>query len=356
MTNPYRGLNDFCFWSQAMTTPAPGHIDPAVRSDRIEPHHQVATMGSCFAQHISRHISTAGLNYLVTENAPEGMEPDAARALGYGVFSARYGNVYTVRQAVQLFDRAFGNFEPAEGVWARGDRYVDAFRPQIEPEGYATPEEVREAASVHLQHVRDVFTQADWIVFTLGLTEAWRSKVDGAIYPTAPGVAGGSFSPDQHEFVNFTASEVRDDLLALSSRIAEVNPKAKILLTVSPVPLIATYERRHVLVSTTYSKAALRVAADEAERMLGNVIYFPSYEIITSPAAGGNYYADDLRQVTEQGVKHVMRIFSKHFLPAALPAFENAPAIDPSAPIESTFDVMCDEEVIQRALKEGGFR
>jgi hypothetical protein len=38
------------------------------------------------------------------------------------------------------------------------------------------------------------------------------------------------------------------------------------------VPLIVTYEKRHVLVSTTYSKAALRVAADEAERMLGNVI------------------------------------------------------------------------------------
>ncbi|WP_151447303.1 GSCFA domain-containing protein [Lacisediminimonas profundi] len=356
MTNPYRGLNDFCFWSQAMTTPAPGHIDPAVRSDRIEPHHKVATMGSCFAQHISRHISAAGLDYLVTEKAPEGMEPDVARALGYGVFSARYGNVYTVRQAVQLFDRAFGRFEPAEGVWARGDRYVDAFRPQIEPEGFGTADEVREASVVHLKHVRDVFTQADWIVFTLGLTEAWRSKLDGAIYPTAPGVAGGSFSPDRHEFVNFTAGEVRDDLLALSSRIADVNPKAKILLTVSPVPLIATYEKRHVLVSTTYSKAALRVAADEAERMLGNVIYFPSYEIITSPAAGGRYYADDLREVTEQGVKHVMRIFSKHFLPAVLPAFDNESPLQPITPVESTFDVMCDEEVIQKALKEGGFR
>jgi hypothetical protein len=355
MTNPYRGLNDFCFWSKAVTAPAPGHIDPAVRSDRIEPHHQVATMGSCFAQHISRHIAAAGLNYLVTENAPQGMEAEAARALGYGVFSARYGNVYTVRQAVQLFDRAFGKFEPAEAVWERAGRYVDPFRPQIEPDGFATPEEVRQAAAVHLKNVRDVFTQADWIVFTLGLTEAWRSRVDGAIYPTAPGVAGGSFSPEQHEFVNFTAGETRADLIALSTRIAEINPKAKILLTVSPVPLIATYERRHVLVSTTYSKAALRVAADEAERMLGNVIYFPSYEIITSPAAGGNYYADDLRQVTEQGVKHVMRVFSKHFLPATLAVKESGPVVESIAPMESAFDVMCDEEVIQRALKEGGF-
>jgi hypothetical protein len=297
MTNPYRGLNDFCFWSKAMSAPAPGHIDPAIRSDRIESHHRVATMGSCFAQ----HISAAGLNYLVTEQAPEGMDAEAARKLGYGVFSARYGNVYTVRQAVQLFDRAFGSFEPKEAVWARGDRFVDAFRPQIAPDGYATPGEVREAAEGHLQQVREVFTQADWIVFKLGLTEAWRSKADGAIYPTAPGVAGGAFSPDQHEFVNFTAGEVRDDLIALSTRIAGLNAKAKILLTVSPVPLIATYEKRHVLVSTTYSKAALRVAADEAERMLGNMIYFPSYEIITSPAAGGVITRMICGRLTSQG-------------------------------------------------------
>jgi len=88
----------------------------------------------------------------------------------------------------------------------------------------------------------------------------------------------------------------------------------KILLTVSPVPLVATYEKRHVLVSNTVSKSVLRVAADEVERAFDNVIYFPSYEIITSPANSGKYYQDDLRRVTDIGIDHVMRVFSKHFL------------------------------------------
>ena len=355
MTNPYRGLNDFCFWSSAMAAPAPGHVDPTVRSDRIEADHQVATIGSCFAQHISRHIAAAGMNYLVTEKAPSAMPPEAARSAGYGVFSARYGNVYTVRQALQLFDRAFGNFEPAEQAWKRGDRYIDPFRPQVEREGYGSPEEIRAATASHLGCVREVFTKADWLVFTLGLTEAWRSRQDGAVFPLAPGVAGGQFSPELHEFVNFSAGEVRDDLLAFATRIADVNPRMKILLTVSPVPLIATYEKRHVLVSTTFSKAALRVAADEAERMLGNVIYFPSYEIITSPASSGRYYADDLRQVTELGIKHVMRVFSKHYLPVAMQAEERKTGLDEVTALDPSFDVMCDEEFIQRALRQEGY-
>jgi GSCFA family protein len=350
MSNPYRGLNGHCFWARAMTAPAPGHIDPVVRARRIEPHHKVATMGSCFAQHLARHIRAAGLNYFVVEQAPESLDAARAQLRNFGVFSARYGNVYTVRQALQLFDRAFGSFTPAETVWHRDDRFVDPFRPQIEPEGFSSPDDVLNAAREHLGHVRDVFTQSDWLVFTLGLTEAWRSRTDGAVYPVAPGVAGGDYTPEKYEFVNFTAGEVREDLSAFVRQIRKVNPAVRILLTVSPVPLIATYEDRHVWVSTCFSKAALRVAADEVERSEPNVWYFPSYEIITSPAAGARYYADDLRQVTNLGVSHVMRVFTRHFIAEAA----SPPQVEP-APLQTATDVVCDEEMIEAALRRSGF-
>ena len=213
-------------------------------------------------------------------------------------------------------------------------------------------------AERHLARVRDVFANADWVILTLGLTEAWRSKLDGAVYPVAPGVASDSFDPDLHEFVNFTASEVRDDLFALIEAMRKLNPGVRLLLTVSPVPLIATRERRHVWVSTTYSKSALRVAADEAERRFADVIYFPSYEVITSPAAGGRYYADDLRQVTELGVKHVMRLFKKHFLSSpdlSHPEAGGKLTTGTLAALTPDMAVDCDEEVIERALRKSGF-
>lgn len=353
MSNPYRGLPDTCFWSRAMMSPAPGHIDPVVRSKTITSSDKVATMGSCFAQHLSRHIRTSGLNYYVAEEAPVGLTAAEAEAMNYGTFSARYGNVYTVRQAIQLFDRAFGYFRPIDDVWETASGFVDAFRPQIQKTPFASPELARDAAKEHLTHVRSVFTQSNWLVFTLGLTEAWRSKVDGAIYPVAPGVAAGSFSEDRYEFINFSAAEVTADLSAFVERINSVNPHVNILLTVSPVPLVATYEKRHVWVSTTFSKAALRVAVDEVERKFENVIYFPSYEIINSPAAGGRYYEDDLRGVRSIGVKHVMRIFEKHFFEMSADALSSA---SDGVPFElgSAADIVCDEEIIEMALKASG--
>jgi hypothetical protein len=319
----------------------------------------VVTLGSCFAQHIARHLAKSGCTYFVPEQAPADMTAAEAEQRQYGVFSARYGNVYTVRQALQLFDRAFGRFEPTEAVWERDGTWVDPFRPQIEPDGFADIPTLQASRREHLRHVRAAFTQARWLIFTLGLTEAWRARADGAVFPLAPGVAGGAFDPERHEFVNFSAAEVRDDLFAFIERVRSVNPGAGVVLTVSPVPLAATYEKRHVWVSTTFSKAALRVAADEAERAYAHVSYFPSYEVITSPATSGAYYADDLRQVTEGGVCQVMRLFSAHCLgegSVALAASAgSAPAATTSAGDAARFqaDVVCEEEAIERSLQQG---
>ena len=63
--------------------------------------------------------------------------------------------------------------------------------------------------------------------------------------------------------MNARVGDVRDDMLTFLERLFAVNPAARVILTVSPVPLIATYADRHVLVSNTYSKAALRAAAEE---------------------------------------------------------------------------------------------
>jgi len=353
MKHPYQGKEDHCFWSKAMTSPAPGHIDPVTRAKIISPQEKVATMGSCFAQHLAKHINKSGLDYFIAEQAPTGMDEREAAENNYGVFSARYGNIYTVRQAVQLFDRAFGLFRPQDKAWLRRDgRWVDPFRPQIEPTGFDSPEDVIAEATAHLAHVRDVFTNCQWLVFTLGLTEGWRSRSDGATYPLAPGVSGGTYDPSKHEFINFSLNEVWHDLEGFIEKILSVNPKVQILLTVSPVSLMATYESRHVLSSTVCSKSILRAAADQAERKFPQAIYFPSYEIITSPAAGGRYYEDDLRQVTELGVSHVMRVFSKHFIEEKTPSAQSVPL----SPANYGEDIVCDEEAIQEAIRDSGLR
>jgi hypothetical protein len=351
MKNPYSSLPKYCFWSKSMSDIASWQVNPVTKGRLIKPGEKVSTMGSCFAQHLAKFIASVGLDYYIPEQAPTNMSLEEASRKNYNVFSARYGNVYTVRQALQLFQRAFGIFNPSEKYWEKGQLFVDPFRPQIDPDCYSSTESLLEDQNKHLSYVRDIFTESSWIVFTLGLTEAWQSKIDGSIFPAAPGVAGGNFDPIKYAFKNFNIEEVKEDLFKLINLVTEINPKVTFLLTVSPVPLIATYEDRHVWASTTYSKSVLRVATDEAERAFKNVIYFPSYEIITSPAAGNTYFEDDLRQVKDIGVAHVMRTFSSKFLDSTNKNIESGEEEIPVRTITLKNDIICDEEILDRIQK-----
>jgi len=348
--NPYRGLAASQYWRSGVAEVGPGQFDPVTSVKfQITSHDAVSTLGSCFAQHLARHIKDSGLRYMVTEPLLETEEQTEQAAMMATQFSARYGNIYTTRQALQLLDRANG-WETADDVWERNGRYFDAFRPHVRAGGFATIEELCDARTAHLKAVKRVFTESDVVVFTLGLTEAWMSTMDGAVYPTAPGVIAGSQDNSRHVFQNFSYPEVLSDLLNWCQRVREMNSNVRILLTVSPVPLNATYMPRNVWTSTTYSKAVLRAVAGDAATELSYVDYFPSYEIITSPQAHGRYFEDDLREVTSVGVKHVMRVFDRHYVlrdgtsdPREPTQVQTASKMSDGQKVS---DVFCDEEFL----------
>jgi len=345
--NPYRALPSSNWWSDAVGRVPFSEVDPVSkvkftvgRNDRI------ATAGSCFAQHIARRLASEGFNYLVTEPAP-GDCTDAAGE-GYGTFTARCGNIYTVQQLLQLAKRAFGGFTPAIEAWelAAGG-YVDPFRPRIGTAPFATIADLRFDRERHFSAVREMFETADVFIFTLGLTECWRSREDKAVVPLPPGAVGAKVSAGAYVPKNFTVTEVIGDLERLVALFAKLNRSARLILTVSPVPLIATFEDEHVLSATTYSKSVLRAAAGEIARANANVAYFPSYEIVTGSFNRGRYFAEDLRQVTSAGVDHVMSVFLKHY-GGFQSAFRPAASADVfAAEAAAAMDIVCDEESLE---------
>ncbi len=351
MSHPYESLRDYQFWRRAVSAVEPHRLDPVVATRFcIAREDRVATAGSCFAQHISRHLASIGFNYFVPESGEE-LESGERKRRGFGVFSARFGNIYTVRQLLQLLQEALGTRRATEAPWLRTDgRYIDPLRPNIEPGGFDLPEEVVEARRDHLAHVKRMFLEADVFVFTLGLTEGWQELATGEIFPLAPGVSGGSFDPERYGPVNFSAAQVSEDLSTFLHLLKAINPGVKVLLTVSPVPLIATFEDRHVLVSTTYSKSVLRVAAESAVQEFQWVDYFPSYEIITGAFNQGRYYEEDLREINRAGVGHAMRCFLQHYAEGRAGDREESQSIGAIQPMAapSSSAVICDEESIER--------
>lgn len=350
MANPYGALNDYQHWRRSVSEIEAHRFDPVTAPRfRVSAETRIATAGSCFAQHIARYLSASGFTHFVTEDGAN-LDGEERTRRNFGVFSARYGNIYTVAQLDQLYDEAFAWRTPKEAAWLRpDDRLVDPARQQIEPDGFADLEALLSDRERHLAAVRRMFSEAELFIFTLGLTEAWRSREDGSIFSSAPGVVAGSFDPELHEFVNFGVVETHARLRSFLVKLRALNPQMKVLLTVSPVPLMATYEDRSVVVSTTYSKSVLRVAADMAIQEFNWVDYFPSFEMITGSQAGGLYFEDDAREVKRIGVAHVMRSFMAHYTNWSDLAGSAALAASDYDSVNSS--VICDEEALDASAR-----
>lgn len=352
---PYRGLPDRAVWRQCVgrraidtILPIDDSIAPIVRGTRI------ASAGSCFAQRIAEHMGGLGVEHLVTEPGPSFLAAPDRQRLGYGIYSARYGNVYTAEQLAQLVERAYGRFAPAEPVWRKGnDRHVDPFRPGINHTGFVSVEECLEDRQRHLAAVREVIERAEVFVFTLGLTEAWRSRDDGAVFPVCPGCGhGGDFDASRHAFVDFRVDEVVAALDRFVAVARHHNPALRIVLTVSPVPLLATFTERHVLTATTAAKAVLRVACDEIRRRHRGIDYFPSLELVQAGGPGWAF-ADDRRTVLPRAVEHIMACFAAQFGLDTTPALGQLPVVAPVAEPVTAIPrqpVACDEDTILAAM------
>lgn len=308
MSHPYKTAPHKAFWSKAVQlNPDPiSLMRPG--APLISKGDRVVSAGSCFAANLVPYLKEAGLSYLKTEGFHPLWVYSPPENLSYGKFSAAYGNIYTSRQLLQLMQRALGIFRPAEDRFTEKGRVIDVFRPGLRYSA-TNNEEFDSLQKQHFKAVIEAFTACDVFIYTLGLTEAWVSTEDGSVFPACPGTIAGTFDPTKHKFQNFSTFEVAEDLSTFMGLLHNINQRVRVILTVSPVPLVATATDDHVIEATVYSKSALRVAAAEVSRRYRFVSYFPAYEIITGPQAPENFFEADRRTPSKVGIDAVMRAF-----------------------------------------------
>ncbi|MGC1497991.1 MAG: GSCFA domain-containing protein [Sulfitobacter sp.] len=306
--HPYASLPQRAFWKTAVN-----NVDAADITGLWDPKSplsltdKVVTYGSCFSQRIGRALAAKGYNWLCTEQGPADAG-DLNHAYNYGIFSSRTGNIYTTSLLHQWMSWAVGHSTPPDEVWEQDGRFYDPFRPRIEPNGFASAQEVKTSRAVTIDAFRKSIEQADVFIFTLGLTERWRHQT-GYEYPMCPGTVAGEFDGKAHVFDNMGYPDVLEGLRAAMVLMREVNPDLKFVLTVSPVPVTATNAGQHVIAATMYTKSVLRVVADALCSELDHVDYFPSYEVLASPAFKAEFYEANQREISTAGIDRVVREF-----------------------------------------------
>jgi hypothetical protein len=350
-TNPYHDLSLSAFWKSGVHDADPYSLDSIYgQKFAIAQETKIATAGSCFAQHIHRKLKERGFNVLDYELPPPGLHGGHHHFYGYSMYSARYGNIYSVRHLLQLIQEAAGERSPIDAVWQKNGMFFDALRPAIEPEGLCSVEDVVAHRCHHLAKVIEVFVDLDLFIFTLGLTEMWVHQASGTVYPSAPGTVVGEYDASKYMFVNAEFTDIVSDFnlfLSLLRRLRNGRP-FNVLLTVSPVPLTATASGKHVLVANSYSKSVLRAVAGHLAHHHPNVDYFPAYEIVTNPCLRSMSFASNLRSVTNQAVTNVMN----HFFAIYPPVFPAALQFAPSNQLElDAAEAQCEDALMEAFQK-----
>jgi hypothetical protein len=274
---------------------------PAFRIDRST---RIASMGSCFAREIKTVLVREGFSYITEET----LHPASKHA------SAAWERVYNTSSMRQIFQYTFDEWSPARRWWIApaSGTVQDPYRRIIL---YPSPEEAEADFLRHREHSRTALTHADVLILTLGLTEIWEDILDGSVIclPSGPYVnEGGDMS--RYRFRVSRYGENLDNLEHIHRLMATHNPDCRILVTVSPVHLWATFRNDSDVISASCnSKSTLRAVADEFAARHDNVVYFPAYEMATvyRPLLGEPIFAEGRENfhVNVETIEFIMRNF-----------------------------------------------
>ena len=211
-------------------------------------------MGSRFAREIKTVLLREGFSYITEESRhPASKHASAAWERLYNLFSMR-----------QIFEYTFEEWAPALQWWKAplSGRIQDPYRRIILYESF-------EEAEADFQHhrvcSRKALESAKVLILTLGLTEIWEDRSDGLVIclPSGPYVSeGGDMS--RYTFRVSRYVENLENLERIHSIMAVHNPTCKLIVTVSPVHLWATFRKDlDVISASCNSKSILRAVADE---------------------------------------------------------------------------------------------
>ena len=109
--------------------------------------------------------------------------------------------------------------------------------------------------------------------------------------------------------------------------------------------------KRKARLGANFCARGSRAVAGDVSKELAYVDYFPSYEIITCPQVQGRYFEDDLREVKDVGVRHVMKVFGRHYFEGSeTNNKKSAQSIELPQASRATgvSNVFCDEDLLDQ--------
>jgi len=160
----------------------------------------------------------------------------------------------------------------------------------------------------NLEVLHDYLLQSTHVIITLGTAWAYRKITTDALVANCHKVPQKEFKKEL-----LSTEDIQQSLEKITTAIAEANPDANLIFTISPV--------RHIkdgFVENQWSKANLITAVHSilqtSNYQLSTLNYFPSYEIMMDELRDYRFYAEDMIHPSQTAIDYIWKRFSETYI------------------------------------------
>ena len=278
---------------------------------RISSDDHLFAIGSCFAREIEKHLARRGFH--VESRATEFTQLQIAeehKKVDAWTFTDKYNTFSILNEVSWALDPA-SRF-PEDSLVDLDEHHC------VDPHILQTLTVVDRAETLERRRlITDVtrrIRDCPVLVLTLGLVEVWYDTGSDTYLNTAPPRELRVRDPKRYQVNTTTYAQNMENMERLYRLLTRYgHPELRIVVTTSPVPLLATFTGQDVVVANTYSKATLRAVAQDWATSHENVEYFPSYEVVMNSERDIAWF-NDLRHVRSEIVEHIIDTFTAVFV------------------------------------------
>ena len=178
-----------------------------------------------------------------------------------------------------------------------------------------------------VKHTKAQLINASHIIITLGTAWVYKLKSTNQLVGNCHKVPQNKFTKELA-----TVEEISNSLKSCINQIKQLNNKATIIFTVSPV--------RHLkdgFVENSRSKAHLLTAIHQIIEKTTEINYFPSFEIMLDDLRDYRFYSEDMFHPNETAINYIWETFKETWI------------------TNNTIQTMKEVEIIQKGLAHRPF-
>lgn len=237
-------------------------------------------MGSCFAEQTGQRLREHGFRAVVNP------------------FGVLYNPVSIDQALTRLMD---GNAFTADEL-----SYHDGLYHSFDHHGsFSNADPVQALAHINaaFDKAEEGLRQTDCLILTFGTAWLYRRADTGAVVANCHKWPAAFFTRESLDVDSLVARCTR-----LFNRLLALNPRMKIILTVSPI--------RHIkdgLHANNLSKAVLLLGIEQLCQAFDAVTYYPAYELLLDDLRDYRFYADDLLHPSTLAQNYIWEHFAETY-------------------------------------------